>query len=276
MSTAAILPAPGAGDELGPRVSAARVFGALLRRDVRVARRELPAFLVRTTLQPIMFTIVFGYLLPKMGFLGREYTSALLPGVLAVSLAMAAVQAVALPMVVDFAATREIEDRLLAPVPTSLVAVEKIVSGILQGIVSALFVLPLARLIMGPIPGLTLSHFGEVLAVAMLGAAAFSAMGLLLGTAVGPQHIGLMFSMIVAPMIFFGCTYYPWRGLDAVPVVKYLVLVNPLVYVSEGMRASLTPGVPHMPLVVVLVMLIVLTVVFGGLGLRAFDRRAIG
>ena len=275
MSTVAFA-APGTADDLGPRVSAARVFGALLRRDVRVARRELPSFLLRTTLQPIMFTIVFGYLLPKMGFLSRGYTAALLPGVLAVSLAMAAVQAVTLPMAVDFAATKEIEDRLLAPVSTRLVAIEKVVSGMLQGLVSALFVLPLARLIMGPIPGLTLSHGGEVFAVALLGAAAFSAMGLLLGTAVQPQHIGLMFSMIVAPMIFFGCTYYPWRGLDAVPVVKYLVLINPLVYVSEGMRASLTPGVPHMPLAVAMAMLLVLTAVFGGLGLRAFDRRAIG
>ena len=257
-------------------VSAARVFGALLRRDVRVAAREMPAFLVRTSLQPIMLVVVFGYLLPRMGFMGRGYTSTLLPGILALSLAMSSIQAVVMPMVMDFAATKEIEDRLLAPVSTALVAIEKVVSGMLQGLVSALFVLPLARLIMGPIPGLTLSHGGEVFAVALLGAAAFSAMGLLLGTAVQPQHIGLMFSMIVAPMIFFGCTYYPWRGLDAVPVVKYLVLVNPLVYVSEGMRASLTPSVPHMPLAAVLAMLVVLTAGFGGVGLRTFHRRAIG
>jgi len=268
--------APGAAHDAAPRVGAAQVFGALLRRDVHVSRRELPSFLLRTTLQPIMFTTVFGYLLPKMGFMNRGYTAALLPGVLAVSLAMAAVQAVTLPMAVDFAATKEIEDRLLAPVATHWIAIEKVVSGMLQGLVSALFVLPIARLIMGPIPGLTLSHAGEVLAVAVLGAAAFSAMGLLLGTAVQPQHIGLMFSMIVAPMIFFGCTYYPWRGLDRVPVVKYLVLINPLVYVSEGMRASLTPGMPHMTIAVVLAMLAVLTLLFGGLGLRAFDRRAIG
>lgn len=257
-------------------VGAGRVFAALLARDVRVARRELVAFLLRTTLQPIMFVTVFGYLLPKMGFMARGYTAALLPGVLAVSLAMAAVQAVALPMVVDFAATKEIEDRLLAPIPTWLVAVEKMASGVLQGLVSALFVLPLARLIMGPIPGLTLAHAGEVAVVAVLAAAAFSAMGLVLGTAVQPQHVGMMFSLIVAPMIFFGCTYYPWRGLDAVPVVKYAVLINPLVYASEGLRGALTPGVPHMPLWVAMVMLVLLTAGFGGLGLRAFDKRAIG
>jgi ABC-2 type transport system permease protein len=273
MSSVAVDAAAARGDG---GVSAARVFGALLRRDVRVARRELPIFLLRTALQPILFVTVFGWLLPKMGFTNRGYTAALLPGVLAVSLAMAAVQAVALPMVVDFAATKEIEDRLLAPIPTWMVAVEKVVSGVLQGIVSALFVLPVARLIMGPIPGLTLSHAGEVLTVAVLGATAFSAMGLVLGTAVAPQNVGLMFSMVVAPLIFFGCTYYPWRGLDRVPAMKYLVLVNPLVYVSEGMRASLTPTIPHMPLAVVLAMLLVLTAAFGVLGVRTFYRRAIG
>ena len=243
---------------------------------MRVARRELPLFLVRTTLQPLLFVIVFGYLLPKMGFLQKSYGSALLPGVLAVSLALSSIQSVALPMVADLGWTKEIEDRLLAPVPTWLIAVEKIVSGMIQGLVSALFVLPLGRLIMGPIPGLTLAHGGEVLLVALLGAAAFSALGLLLGTAVAPQQVGMMFSVIVAPMIFFGCTYYPWRGLDPVPVVKYAVLINPLVYVAEGMRAALTPGMPHMPLPVVLAMLVVLTAGFGAVGLRSFHRRAIG
>ena len=30
-------------------------------------------------------------------------------------------------------------------------------------------------------------------------------------------------------MIFFGCAYAPWRGLDRVPAMKWAVLVNPLV-----------------------------------------------
>jgi len=38
--------------------------------------------------QPLLFVVVFGYLLPRMGFVGRGYGSALLPGILAVSLAL--------------------------------------------------------------------------------------------------------------------------------------------------------------------------------------------
>jgi ABC-2 type transport system permease protein len=256
-------------------VSPGQVFLALLLRDLRVARRELHYFLIRTTLQPLLFIVVFGYVLPKMGFVQPGYNAALLPGILAISLAFASVQSVSLPMVADFGWTKEIEDRLLAPIPIRLVAFEKVVNGVIQGAISALFVLPIARLIMGPIAALTVSHVGELVVVTLLGAGAFSMLGLLMGTAIQPQQIGLMFSIIVAPMIFFGCAYYPWRGLDRLPALKYAVLVNPLVYVAEGMRGVLTPSLPHMSLWIVSLALAALTAVFWRAGLRTFEKRAI-
>jgi ABC-2 type transport system permease protein len=258
-----------------PPVSAAAVFAALLRRDVRVARRELPSFLVRTIMQPVLFLIVFGYLLPRMGFVGGGYTSALLPGIIAVSLTLSSVQSVALPMVQDFGFTREIEDRLLAPVPISLVAIEKVVAGALQGLIAALVVLPIARLIMGPIDGLHLANAGLALGVTLLGSTMFAAMGLVIGTAISATQIGLMFSIIIAPMLMFGCAYYPWRGLDAVPAFKYGVLVNPLVYVAEAMRGALTPSLPHMPLPVACAAMVAMSALFLAIGLRTFARRAL-
>ena len=257
-------------------VRTSTVFIALLRRDVRVAMKELPFFLLRTVMQPVLFLIVFGFLLPKMGMVRGGYQTTLLPGILAVSLALSAIQSVALPMVQDFGWTKEIEDRLLAPVATWVIAAEKIVSGVIQGVVAALFVLPLARVIMGPIPNLTFGHLGDVLLITVLGATAFSALGMWLGTGIAPQQIGLMFSAIIAPMMFFGCAYYPWRGLDAVPVMKYAVLVNPLVYVAEGMRGALTPDVPHMPLAASMSALLVISALFWSAGLRSFRKRAIG
>ena len=251
------------------------VFFAMLRRDMRVARRELPFFLLRTTMQPLLLMVVFGYLLPKMGMVPRGYTATLLPGVVSLSLALSAVQSVSLPMVAQFGFSKEIEDRLLAPIPSHLVALELVVAGTLQGLLAGLFVLPVGRLIMGSIPGLDFSNALQVLSVMLLGAATFSALGLLIGCAISPQQIGLMFSSIIGPMIFFGCMYYPWKGLDAVPAIKYAVLVNPLVYVAEGMRATLTPGVPHMDLAVVSVALLVLLLFFWYWGLRAFMKRAV-
>ena len=144
------------------RVSPARVFAALLLRDLRVARRELHYFLIRTTLQPLLFIVVFGYVLPKMGFVGRGYNAALLPGILAISLAFSSVQSVSLPMVADFGWTKEIEDRLLAPVPIWRAAFEKVANGVIQGLTAALFVLPVARFVMGAIAALPVSHVWEL------------------------------------------------------------------------------------------------------------------
>src|SRR5437764_3466012 len=152
-------------------VPPSRVFLAILLRDITVARRELPYVLIRTTLHPLLFVVVFGFLLPKMGIIPGNYTTLMLPGVIALSLALSAIQSVALPMMQDFGFTKEIEDRLLAPAPIELVAIEKVVAGVLQGIVAALFVLPVARLIMGPIPGLSFHNAPLLLVVTILGGA---------------------------------------------------------------------------------------------------------
>ena len=89
---------------------------ALLHRDMRVARRELHYFLLRVAIQPLLFTFIFGYVMPRLGIVQRGYTSMLLPGILGLSMTLSSMQAVALPLVIDFGWSKEIEDRLLAPI----------------------------------------------------------------------------------------------------------------------------------------------------------------
>jgi ABC-type multidrug transport system ATPase subunit len=62
----------------------------------------------------------------------------------------------------------------------------------------------------------------------------------------------------------------PTAGLDQIAV-----LVNPMVYMSEGLRAVLTPVLPHMPMWAVLLALVGGTVVFGYLGIRTFTNRVL-
>ena len=253
-----------------------RVFGALLLRDAVVAKREIVGILIRTLMPPVLFVTVFGLLLPRMGMIPRGYNTTMLPGIGALCVTMASIWSVTMPLIADFGMTKEIEDRLLAPVPIELVAMQKVVSGIIQGAMAMVFVIPAARLIMGPVPGLTFRNLPLLVVMVILGGAVFSAFGLFLGTAMQPQHISLMMQVIFAPMIMFGCTYYPWRGLDHFPFLKYAVLINPLVYISEGMRAALTPNVVHMPIAVVLGALVGMTAGLMWLGLRGFRKRAIG
>ncbi len=84
-----------------------------------------------------------------------------------------------------------------------------------------------------------------------------------------------MFSMVLTPMIFFGCTYYPWSALAHFPVLQKIVLLNPLVYASEGLRGTLVPQFPHISVLAVLVALTLFDVLFLLTGLSQFRRKAV-
>jgi ABC-2 type transport system permease protein len=249
-------------------------FLAMLGRDAHVARRNFGPLLLQTLLQPILFVFVFGRVLTASGFMRSDYKMLLLPGIIAISMIMSGIQAVAMPLLAEFQWTREIEDRLLAPLEIEWVAIEKITAGMIQALAAGLVVIPAAWLVMGG-AGLSLQHVPLFLLLTLLVAFMAAAIGLTLGCSVGQTNIGLMFSLVIAPMIFFGCTYYPWKALDAFPWVQRFVLVNPMVYASEGLRGALVPQFPHLPTVAVVIALAAFNVAFLTLGMRQFRKKAV-
>jgi ABC-2 type transport system permease protein len=252
-----------------------KAFLAMLSRDVRVARRNIVALLFQTFLQPLMFVFIFGRVMVGSGYMPPSYKSLLLPGIMALAMVGTGIWAVAMPLIAEFQFTREIEDRLLAPMDISWVAIEKVVAGMLQALAAGLMVIPFAWLLLRPGVDLTL-HRPILFAVVALLVAVFSACGgLALGCSVEQTHIGLMFSLVVAPMIFFGCTYYPWSALANFPIMQKIVLINPLVYASEGLRATLVPQFPHLPLYAVFAGLIGFNALLLTVGLRQFHKKAV-
>ena len=113
-----------------------------------IVRHDLAGFLAQSLLQPLFYLFIFGRVLPEIGAASGSYGSQLLPGILGLTLFLTALQNTALPLVIDFSFTKEIEDRLLAPLPAWALAVQKMVMASLRGIVAALAILPLAALIL--------------------------------------------------------------------------------------------------------------------------------
>jgi ABC-2 type transport system permease protein len=252
-----------------------KTFLAMLARDAHVARRNIIPLLLQTFLQPLMFVFIFGRVMVGSGYMPPAYKSLLLPGIMALSMVGTGIWAVAMPLIGEFQFTREIEDRLLAPMDISWLAIEKVVAGTLQALAAGLMVIPCAWLLLRPGVDLNLRAPFLFAGIALL-VALFSAVGgLALGCSVEQTHIGLMFSLVVAPMIFFGCTYYPWSALNNFPIMQKLVLVNPLVYASEGLRGALVPQYPHLPLIAVLAGLVFFDVLLLSVGLRQFHKKAV-
>jgi len=252
-----------------------KTFFALLARDGHVARRNLVPMLLQNLMQPLMFTFIFGRVMTSSGIMPQSYKNLLLPGIMAISMVMSGVWAVAMPLIAEFQFTREIEDRLLAPIEIGWLAVQKVVTGMTQAIVAGLVVLPAAWLVMGAGVNLDLGHSLELVLIAVLVALFSAAGGLALGCSIGQTQVGLMFSLVVAPMMMFGCAYYPWKALDPFPVLKYAVLINPLVYASEGLRGALVPAAPHIDTMLVIAALAVIDLALLYLGLKRFHKKAL-
>jgi ABC-2 type transport system permease protein len=174
----------------------------------------------------------------------------------------------------DFSFTREIEDRLLAPMPVPWVAVEKMVFGALRGIVAAVLMVPVGLALL-PTVSWPASKLPAVFGIIVLGSLVGAAIGMTIGTLVTPRRINIMFAVILTPLMFTGCTQFPWRGLSTLRWFQVVCAFNPLTYISEAMRAILVPGVKSIPLWIDVPAGFLALLIFGGVGIWGFMRRAV-
>ena len=250
-------------------------FINLLWRDLWVTVREWQAFLAQTLLQPVFFLFIFGSVLPRLGQTSGAYSVLLLPGIIGLTTLLTAMQSVAFPLVLEFGYTKEIEDRLLSPLPVWMVAVQKMVFAAIRGLLAGSLIIPIGRLILGSGFAISTDHMILLPIVSVLAALAGSAVGLTMGTIVQPNQIGLMFSLILTPILFTGCVYYPWALLDRLRWFQVVTLFSPLTYASEGFRASLVPQAPHMPVPAILAGQVGFLIFFSYAGIRGFLKKAI-
>jgi ABC-2 type transport system permease protein len=260
--------------------AALAAFGAMLLRDLRVVRKTWPAFAMRTITQPLLTVFVFAYVFPKIGQgIGgsgaseEQFSTLLVPGMISISLIFQGIQAVALPLVSEFGYTREIDDRVIAPLPVWAVGAEKIASGAIQAAIAACITFPIVLFV--PSTDVHLSFTWPILlTIGPLACILAGSLGLALGTRVEPRQVSLMFTILVLPMTMLGAVYYPWQSLEAIPWLKALVLINPLVYMSEGFRAALT-DIHTMSLGAIYAALLTFTIVLVRLGLDGFRKRVL-
>jgi len=269
-----------------------KTFAAMMAREFRVLGRNAPSTFIRAVMQPLLFAFVFAYVMPKIGSgfsVGASsagagaaggdinFATILVPGLMASMLLMQGIMAVTFPLVMEFSWQRTIEDRALAPVPISVLAIQKISAGAVQSFLGALIVFPIVLLVhaSGQAPSVDVTSWALFAVILVFASLLTSTLGLLLGTIMDPRKMQMLFAVILLPATMLGCVYYPWSALHHIRWLQILVLINPMVYMSEGLRAVLTPTLPHMPMWGVLLALVGGTVVFGYLGTRTFTKRVL-
>src|SRR5512147_409952 len=185
-------------------------FLALLRRDLHVASRSAVPLLMATLTQPILVVLVFGNILPRLHLVADEFRTVMVPGLMSITMLMAGVQGVLMPLASDLSGSREVDERILAPLSTGAVAFERIVAGAVHAALAGLASLPVMMLLMHEVGGMAIHPaWSRLVPLVVVSGLVSGSFGLLLGTLVQPRMSGLLFAIVIGPMLLFGCAYYP-------------------------------------------------------------------
>ncbi len=255
-------------------------FWQIMRRDIVVTGRDIISFLLQVLLQPLFLLFVFGKVLPNIGATQQGFVAFFLPGVVAFTILITTLQGVTISLTVDLSYTREIDDRLLAPIPISVVAIEKVLFSVIRGLIAGGLIFPLAYWMLGSGYQVRAGLLAPLLGLMLLSALASAALGLVLGTVVPAAQINLIFTLVFTPLIFTGCTYYPWASLDSLKWFQIITLFNPLTYASEGLRYAMIPPIhghafPTLAIGWTILGLSTASVLFLSIGLRTFYKRVV-
>jgi ABC-type multidrug transport system permease subunit len=284
-----------------PAPTLPKTFGAMMAREFRVLRRNAVSTFMRSVMQPLLFVFVFSYVFPKIGSgfsmggavasgagsaaaagasasaSGVSFSTILLPGLMASMFLMQGMFGTTMPLVMEFSWQRTIEDRALAPVPIAVLGLQKITAGAIQAFIGAIIVFPIVLLVhaAGQAPSVHVTNWFLFALIMVASSTVTASLGLLLGTVMDPRKIQMVFAIVLLPATMLGCVYYPWSALHSIRWLQILVLINPMVYMSEGLRAVLTPSIGHMPVWAVLLALVGGTIVFASWGVRTFRNRVV-
>jgi ABC-2 type transport system permease protein len=216
-------------------------FLAIVRRDLLVMRRDALVYLVQMLLQPLFFLFIFGKVFASVGVSAAGFSTLLLPGIVALTLFVTTLQGPSIELARDLGFTREIEDRLLAPLPVALVAIEKILLSALRGVIAGALVLPLAAVILGSDLRVSTDHLGILVGLMILISLAGATLGFMLAVSAPLRLLPLLFGIVLTPITMTGCTFFTWSSLHTLKWFQVATLFNPMTYASEGLRYAMVP-----------------------------------
>lgn len=263
--------------EKNVKVNNRKVFMTMVKRDLLIQSRDFGEFIFRVAMLPFILILTYGYVLPKIGILDKSFPNQMFPGMVGMSLLVTGIHGTAVPLSMDFNNSREIEDRLQAPVNVNLAAYAKMFVGIIEALIGALIVLPISIIFMksGLNLSLTTADIPVLVGVILLSAVTSATLGLLVGTIVKPQQIAAMFPGFLMPVIFTGAIFFSWEALSVIPVMKYLVLLNPLVYINEALRSIMVKDIVSMPFLISILGIVIFTIIMGYFGMKRFKKMAV-
>ncbi len=244
----------------------ARVCARLIWRDMAIFRPYFYNRLINSFIWVVMTTLVFQYI----GFGDTSDSIGLF--MICASAATAGFFEVmdnVCATVSDLQGGRSITYALTLPLPQWMVFVRIAVSNALQGMAIALFILPLAKLLLWNHFLVTRVSIPKVLLIFALAQLFYGFFSLWLICMIkNVETIGNVWNRVIFPLWILGCYQFSWIVLfEKCPALAYLSLaLNPLVFATEGMRAAVMGQQGYLPFWWCCAALVFFTTLVGAVG----------
>lgn len=210
----------------------------LIRRDLRVFRGEFWGKFLDTAILLFTTVVVFSYFMPSYG-LKSDYGPFLLIGVIAGFGFFEVIGKVSL-FVADMEGDQTILYTLSLPIPSWLVLAYFGISWGLHSSLIALLLFPLGKLLLWSQFDLGQISLFKFLLIFLMSNLFFGFFALWLSSVLKKMgSLSHLFVRVVNPMYSFGGWLFSWASVYKLsPLIAYVLLINPLFLVMEGMRAA--------------------------------------
>jgi hypothetical protein len=248
------------------------VFWQLVQRDLIIYMPEYYNRALNSIIWSSITVFIYQYILPQAG-LTQNFGSLLLAANIA-SVGFFDTTEVISTILSDLTGDRAISYYLTIPIPQYLIFIQMGLSNAIKGFLGTLPLLPAGMLVLGtlvPFPHFVWWKFLLLMIIANL----FYGFFALLTTSLTKDIASMsnLWIRVVFPMWFLGGYQFTWKQLyNASPLTAYLDLLNPMIYISEGMRAC-TIDPQALPFELCASMIILFTIVFGYIGTKRFMKR---
>ncbi len=245
----------------------------LICRDLRVFKEEFWGKLIDTSLLLFTTVMIFGYFLPAYG-LQPDYGPFLLVGVIAGFGFFEVIGKVSL-MIADIEGDRTILYTLTLPIPSWLVFVYIAISWAIVSSLLSLCMFPLGKILLFSQFNLSHIDFFKLLPIFIMSNLFFGFFALWLSAVFKKMSsLSHLFVRVINPMYSFGGWWYSFYTISKLsPELGYAHLINPLLYVMEGMRAATLGQKGYLPFWFSLIALTAFTLLFAWDAIRRLQKR---
>ena len=250
-----------------------QTFIALMIRDARTFQKHILNRMIDACVWSGASMYVSQYLLPLFG-MDLKFASFLVLG----NLVVWAIFEVGTNMSIllgDLQGNNSLSYYLSLPIPSHLIFVRIALTDAYKSFMATVPLLFLSKLILRDNFSLSSIHYPKMILCWIMAHILFGFFGIFVSSMTRSfEYVTTIRQRILFPIWFLGCYQFTWYMLyKANPTIAYLNLINPVVYVLEGIRGSINTGHETIPFHLCIIAITLFTLIFAFLGITNFKKR---